>query len=459
MSEFDFDAVVIGGGSAGFAAARTLVSAGSRIAVVEGGTEVGGLCILRGCMPTKALLHAAELRQGIRAAEAWGIQASGVSVDLPALFARKDALIAGFAGYRRRQLEEGRWEFIRSRARFLDPHRIGFPDGRTLTARHFIIATGSEIAPAPVPGMADAGYLCSDSALRLDRLPESLVVLGGGAVALEFAQFFSRLGTRVTLLQRSGQLLRGLDADVAGELEAALRAEGITILTGTHLREVGVTGGRRWVRFEHSGRETSLDAEAVFHGLGRRPAVDLDLGLAGVELEPSGLIRTDARQRTTAAHIYAAGDCCGPHEIVHVAIQQGEVAARNILGAGQALDHRLLLGVVFTDPQVATVGWGEEAARQAGEDVVSARYPFNDHGKSMILGSGHGFVKLLAHRRTGQLMGGACVGPQGGELIHEVMVAMAARMTVGEFAALPHYHPTLAEIWTYPAEELAGLVG
>ncbi|MEN9677005.1 MAG: hypothetical protein RIS76_2901, partial [Verrucomicrobiota bacterium] len=166
MTEFDFDVVVIGGGSAGFAAARTLVTAGARIAVVEGGREVGGLCILRGCMPTKALLHAAELRQGIRAAETWGIVASGVTVDVARLFARKDELIAEFAAYRRGQLEQGPWEFIRSRARFSGPHQLELEDGRSVTARHFVIATGSEIASPPVPGLAEAGFLTSDSALR-----------------------------------------------------------------------------------------------------------------------------------------------------------------------------------------------------------------------------------------------------------------------------------------------------
>lgn len=459
MSEFEFDAVVIGGGSAGFAAARTLAAGGERIAVVDGGRDIGGLCILRGCMPTKALLRAAELRQEIRAAESWGITASEVTVDVAQLFARKDALIAEFADYRRRQLEEGRWEFIRARARFVGPHTLELGGSRSLTARHFLIATGSEIATPPVPGLAEAGFLDSDSALLLKRLPESLIVLGGGAVALEFAQFFARLGTRVILLQRSSHVLRGMDADLAGELEAALRDEGIQVRTGVCLKEVRAAAGLKWVRFEQGGETAEIGAAEIFHGLGRRPITDLNLEAAGVGLDPSGLIRTNSRQQTTAPHIYAAGDCCGPHEIVHVAIQQGETAARNILGAAQSVDHRLLLSVVFTDPQVATVGWGEEAAREAGEEVVSATYPFNDHGKSMILGTRHGFVKLLAHRRTGELLGGACVGPQGGELIHEVMVAMARRMTAAEFATLPHYHPTLAEIWTYPAEELAGQVG
>jgi len=459
VADFDFDAAVVGGGSAGFAAARTLSAGGARVAVVEGGKELGGLCILRGCMPTKALLHAAELRQAIREAEAWGISAGAVSVDTRQLMARKDALIADFAGYRRRQLEEGPWELIRGHARFCDPHTLEIGTQRRVTARNFVLATGSAVAPPPVPGLADCGYLDSDSALRLERFPGSMILLGGGAVALEFAQFFARLGTRATVIQRSAQLLRGTDPDVAAELEAALNDEGLEVFTETRLLDVRRDSEGVCVRFEQGGESRTVSAEAVFHALGRRPVTDLQLEAAGVALEASGLIRTNTRQQTSVPHIYAAGDCCGPHEIVHVAIQQGETAARNILGDSQSLDHRLLLSVVFTEPQVATVGWGEVAAREAGEDVLTASYPFNDHGKSMILGARHGFVKLIARRRTGEILGGACVGPQGGELIHEILVAMAARLTAAELAALPHYHPTLAEIWTYPAEEIAGMAG
>lgn len=456
MANYDFDAVVIGGGSAGYAAARTLASGGAGTAVIEGGPEVGGLCILRGCMPTKALLHAAELRHAIREAERWGITAKDVEVDLARLFARKDELIADFAGYRRQQLERGEFEFVRAHARFTDPHTLQLDDGRTVRAGHFVIATGSTVPPPPVPGLAEAGYLTSDDALWLTRLPESLVVLGAGAVGLEFAQFFARLGTKVTVIQRSGQVLRDADEDVARELEKALAREGITLFCGTRLEHAEKAGDGVRIHFRHGDESRCVDAETALHALGRTPATaSLNLTAAGVQLDGARIV-TDSRQQTSAPHIFAAGDCCGPHEIVHLAIQQGEVAARNILKTGPAeMDYRLLLSVVFTDPAVATVGLTEKTAKAAGHDVIAASYPFNDHGKSMILGCQEGFVKLLADRRTGELLGGACVGPEGGELIHEITAALAKRMTAAELAAMPHYHPTLAEIWTYPAEDLA----
>ncbi len=462
MSSLDFDAAVIGAGSAGYAAARTLAAAGWHVAVLEGGREVGGLCILRGCMPTKALLHAAELRHAIDDAAAWGITTGPVTLDPKVLYAQKDNLIEEFAAYRRRQLEDGPFTFIRARARFTDPHTLALDDGRTLTARHFVIATGSETAPVPLPGLVETGFITSDDAVQLRELPTSLIMLGGGAVGLEFAQFFARFGTRVTLVQRSVQLLRGTDFDVALELETALRREGITIHTGTELTGARKEGGLKQVTFRQGDRTETVSADEIFHGLGRRPFTrELGLELAGVGLLPSGHIRTDLHQRTDAAHIVAAGDCCGPNEIVHLAVQQGEVGATALLRprAPPSMDDRLLLTVVFTDPSVAVVGLSENEARRRGRAYTAASYPFNDHGKSQILGSCDGFVKLLADPVTGELLGGACVGPQAGELIHEIVVAIARRMTASELAALPHYHPTLAEIWTYPAEELADTIG
>jgi pyruvate/2-oxoglutarate dehydrogenase complex dihydrolipoamide dehydrogenase (E3) component len=458
MTNVDFDVAVVGAGSAGYAAARTLAAGGWKVAVVDGASELGGLCILRGCMPTKALLHAAELRQAFRHAEAWGIAASQVDVDVARLFDRKDVLIAEFARYRREQLEGGAFELIRGRAHFTGPHTLEIQGHRSIRARHFILATGSFIAPPPLEALRHAGYLSSDSALQITRIPESLVVLGGGAVALEFAQFFSRMGSLVSLVQRSPNILSGFDHDVADELEMALDREGIQIFTDTRLQDIRRRGQEKEVVFEEAGREVVLAAEEIFHGLGRRPATEgLGLENAGVRLRPSGHIETDACQRTTAPHIFAAGDCCGPHEVVHIAIQQAEIAAKNLLHAAVpvALDDRMLTQVVFTDPGVAVTGLTEREAAERHIAIRTAKYPFNDHGKSMILGCQDGFVKLIVAAGSGEILGGACVGPQAGELIHEVTVAIAARLSAAQFAAIPHYHPTLAEIWTYPAEELA----
>ncbi len=497
--KFDYDVAILGGGSAGYAAARTAASAGLKPVVIEGGHEVGGLCILRGCMPSKALLYAAEVRHLAQHGATWGLQPGRIGFDFKKVMARKAAMIEDFASYRRKQLEKGKFKFIRANARFVDEHtlelaesgvgsgtettrqRLGLrqssaalgladargkapegwrspkPGGNLVTARDFVIATGSVVSPPPLAALDDVGYITSDHALSLKKLPKSLIVLGGGAIACELAQFFARFDVQVTQIQRSPHVLREFDGDAGAVIETVFRREGIKLFTGTKLLNARRHGNRKVVEFERNGKRLQAEAEEILFALGRSPnTAGLGLENAGVKTE-NGRIVTNARMRTNAPHIYAAGDCTGPHEIVHIAIQQAEIAAHNIANPRRprAADYRLLTSVVFTDPQVATVGLTEKAATARKVPFLAASYPFNDHGKSLIMEALDGFVKLLANPKTGEILGGGCVGPVGGELIHEINVAMAKHMTVHEFAATPHYHPTLAEIWTYPAEELA----
>jgi pyruvate/2-oxoglutarate dehydrogenase complex dihydrolipoamide dehydrogenase (E3) component len=454
---FDYDLAVIGGGSGGYAAARTAAGTGLRTVVIEGGKEVGGLCILRGCMPTKALLYAAEVRHLAQYGALWGMKPGDVKFDWSAVMARKDGLIKDFADHRAGQLASGKFQFVRALARFTDPHTLALDNGQTLTAAHFVISTGSVVARPPLPQLAGVGYLTSDDALALKKLPKSLLVLGGGAVAVEFAQLFARFDVEVILIQRSTRLLKESDPDAATVLETVFRREGIQLYTDTQLVDAHRDGGRKVVTFLQQGKKTEARAEEILFALGRTPnTASLQLDKAGVATDKGRIIAND-RMQTSTPHIYAAGDCTGPHEIVHIAIQQGEIAAKNIANPERphTLDYRLLVGVVFTEPQIATVGLTEKEAKARGIPYLAASYSFNDHGKSLIMEARDGFVKLLAAPTSGEILGGACVGPVGGELIHEIVTAMAKRMTVRELAATPHYHPTLAEIWTYPAEELA----
>jgi pyruvate/2-oxoglutarate dehydrogenase complex dihydrolipoamide dehydrogenase (E3) component len=349
---------------------------------------------------------------------------------------------------------------VRATARFADSHTLELSTGKKLTARNFLIATGSRIAPSPVPGVHAADCMNSDTALELDRLPKSLVVLGGGAVAVEFAQFFARFRVKVTLIQRSSHLLHEFDADAAAELENVFRREGINVYTGTKLIEARNMAGQKEVAFEYAGQTVRVHADEIFFALGRVPNLaSLGLEKIGVEADATR-ISTNANMQTNLAHVFAAGDCTGPHEIVHIAIQQAEVAAHNIAHPDRmkTMDYRLITEIIFTEPQIGCVGLTEKKAGLLNIPYLAASYPFSDHGKSLIMEAKDGFVKLLADPKTGEILGGACVGPVGGELIHEIIAAMHKRMTVHELAAMPHYHPTLAEIWTYPAEELAGKV-
>ncbi len=457
MQEFDFDVAVIGAGSGGYAAARTASAAGLRTVVIEGGKEVGGLCILRGCMPTKALLYAAEVRHLAQHAEPWGIISGPVGFDFKKVMARKDAMVADFADHRAKQLNAGKFKFIRAMARFTDPHTLALSTGEKITAGSFVIGTGSVTGPLPEAYLEKIGCLTSDDALMLEKLPKSLIILGGGAVAVEFAQFFARFDVQVTIIQRGAHMLRDFDTDAAEVIEQVFRREGMTIYTGTQLTGATRNGNIRQISFTHDGKEMRVEAEEVLNALGRAAnTASLGLEAAGVKTE-DGYIVTDAEMRTSAKHIFAAGDCTGPHEIVHIAIAQGEIAAHNIARPQEPrkIDYRLLTSVVFTEPQIAAVGLTEKEAQARKVPYLTASHPFHDHGKSIIMEAKDGFVKLLADPKTGEIIGGSCVGPAGGELIHEIIAAMLKRMTAQELASMPHYHPTLSEIWTYPAEEIA----
>jgi len=459
---YDFDVCVIGGGSGGYAAARTARDAGLRVAIVDGSEKLGGLCILRGCMPTKALLHTADVLHTARhhAAEL-GLQIPDAGFDWKKVFQRKDILVADWAGYRAEQLEDERLHLVRKSARFANPQTLAFDDGTSLTAAHFIIATGSKVSPPPIDALGTIGCIDSDDALALEAPPQSMIVLGAGPVALEFAQFFARLDVKVTVIQRSPHLLSPFDTDAANVIETVLRREGVEVFTGTKLLDAATSAKGKSVTFVHQGETKTVTSETVLLAIGRSAnTATLGLENAGVETDKVGRILVNHRQQSSAPHIFAAGDCCGPHEVVHLAVRQGEISAHNIRHPDRPLemDYRLMISVVFTEPQVATVGLTEKHCQAEGIEYLMESYPFGDHGKSVIFNATDGFVKMIAHAQSGEILGAACVGPHGGELIHEVMVAMHSRMTVREFAQLPHYHPTLAEIWTYPAEDLADAI-
>ena len=300
---FDFDLAVIGGGSGGYAAARTAAAEGLRTVVLEGGKEVGGLCILRGCMPTKALLYAAEVMHLASHAEPWGIRAEEVSFNFAQVMARKDTMIKEFAGFREHQLGNGKFTFKRATARFVDPHTLELSAGERLTAGSFIISTGSMVAPSPVPQLNSLDFLTSDTALELQRLPKSIAVLGGGAVAVEFAQFFARFGVRVTLIQRSPHILHEFDGDAAQVIEEVFLREGMTVYTRTKLVDARKVGTHKEVAFEHQGKIVRVQAEEVFYALGRRPNIgSLGLEKIGVQVE----YRTDCDQSPDA-------DQCAPY--------------------------------------------------------------------------------------------------------------------------------------------------
>lgn len=458
MENRHFDFVVIGGGSAGYAAARTARETWENVAIVEDAEELGGLCILRGCMPSKTLIYSAEVLHLAQQAGKLGLKIPQASADMPAMHQRKLATIEDFASYRRGQLKDDRFHLIRDRARFVDEKTIVLENsGAHVTADHFVIATGSVPNTPGIPGLAETPHWTSDDVLDLDFLPESVIVLGGGIVACELAQFLQRVGSQVIQIQRSPMILREASTAAAEVVARVFRDEGIDLYTGTQLKSVEQDGDGVKVTFSHAGESHTVRAAFLLNALGRKPnTAKLGLEAAGVETGDDGQIRVDEMQRTSNPRIYAAGDVAGPHEIVHLAIMQAEVAAHHAAGKSpDPVNYDTRTGVIFTDPQIASVGITFEEAAERGLDVVSADYLFDDHGKSILMEARAGFVKAWADRATGKLIGAECVGKDAGELIHAIAVGVSLGATPAEMVKVHWYHPTLSEIWSYPLEDLA----
>lgn len=451
-SATEYDLCIVGGGSAGYAGAVTARDLGKSTVIVDGPGPLAGLCILRGCMPSKTLLRSAEVAQLVRRASEFGIVTQPPRIDAKAVVERKRRIIKDFADYRIEGIEQ--FPVIREAARFTGPETIE-AGGKIITAKRFLIASGSTIAVPPIPGLVEAGFVTSDDVLELESLPASVVVLGGGPTACELAQYLCRLGVATTMVQRSPTLLSDEDEDVARSLRGALERDGIAVVTGTTLVHVERSGDSKTVRFLHDGRERSVQAEEVFVALGRDP------NIAGLGLEAAGIdhgegIKVDAFLRTTNPRVYAAGDVL--HEswqLVHVAVHEGMLAVRNAFSSHPAkVDYSLQASrAVFTEPQVAVAGLTERDCQRLGIVYAIASYPFDDLGKGIATGRTEGFVKMLA-ARDGKILGVAIVGADASDLIHESIALLHFGANVRDVMEMPHLHPTLAEIMTYPAESL-----
>jgi pyruvate/2-oxoglutarate dehydrogenase complex dihydrolipoamide dehydrogenase (E3) component len=471
MSEQHYEFVVIGGGSAGYAAAALASRQGLKTAVIDGGKEIGGLCILRGCMPSKTLLESAARATSIRRAAEFGLRAEYHGPDGEAIRARKRKLIGEFASYRKEQLETGKFAFLRGKAHFVSAQELEVKmlDGGTLKVRGetFLIATGSAVNEIDIPGLCETGFMTSDDVLDSAHIPRSVVVLGGGAIGVEAASYYHGLGTRVTIVQRNEHLVKEMDCEVSEALAEAFRADGIEVLTGTELLRAEKTHEGKCVHLRQGTLERAVAAEEIIYALGRHPCTaSLRLANAGVQATKRGTIEITCSQQSSVPHIFAAGDACGPYEVVHLAIQQAELAARNAVRLVkkkpeplEEMDYALKLFAVFSHPEAASVGLTAQEASEMEISFVEASYPFAEHGKSVVRGETAGFVKLIAESRTRRIIGAAVIGPEAAELIHEISVAMYFKATAGDLAQVPHYHPTLSEIWTYPAEALAEFEG
>jgi dihydrolipoamide dehydrogenase len=439
-----YDVVVIGAGTGGYSAAFRASQLGLRVALVEREDRLGGTCLLRGCIPTKALLRSAAVMDTINRASTWGIKAAG-EPDWPKVleFERSivDKLVKGVTGI----ASHRGVDVIHGSARVLAGPAVEV-DGRGVEARHVVVATGSQ--PKLLPGVALSDHIVtSDQALWLDAPPASAVVIGAGAVGLEFASIFRSFGADVTLVEALPRLAPLEDEDVSKEIARAYRRRGILTAAGASVTEIKETGHGVDVAYEVDGAANNVMADLCLVATGRGPVTEgLGLAEAGVGLDERGFVQVDDRLRTTAERVWAIGDVAAtPLQLAHVAFTEGMAVAERIAGADvPPIDYRMIPRVTYCDPEIASVGIDEAQARADGHDVVTTKVDLRAIGKANILAEG-GFVKVVAGAGDGPILGVHMIGPQVTDLIAEAMLATAWEASPSDVARLIHPHPSMSE--------------
>lgn len=454
--ESSYDLTIIGGGPGGYVAAIRAARLGLKTAIVEEG-EMGGTCLNRGCIPTKALLHSAELFHQFGRAAEFGITASVRGFDYARMSGRKESIVTRLRSGVEALVRRGGATIIPGRARIAGEGRVEVSGATPALIRtgKTVIATGSRPSRPPIPGIDGPGTLDSDQVLALKDCPRRLVIIGGGVLGVEFATLFGLLGNEVAIVEMAGSLVPGLDLQVSGLLRKSLEAKGIKVFTGA--RVTGVSSGARVTCAFSVGEERlEVGGDAVIVATGRRPNVeDLGLETVGIALE-RGFIKVDGRMETSVRGIYAIGDVIGKWPLAHAASAQGIVAAENAAGRDRAMDHSIVPACIYSSPEIATVGLSEEAARAGGFDVGIGSFPVAANGKSMIMGEGEGLAKVVTDRGTGEILGVHLMGPRVTELIGEACVAMGLEATVEELSATIHPHPTVGEILMEAALDAEG---
>ena len=439
-----FDVFVIGGGGTGSEVAFSLArSSELKVALAER-DKLGGECNHYGCLPTKVMLRAAKIAALARDGVRFGVRIPEVTVDFAAVQRRAHAVIDAQSGEGAAPFERvGVTVFLRE-ARLIGDHHVELADGTRVEADRIVLATGTEATIPPIPGLADGPRWTNEEAIwGPSEPPASLAVIGSGAIGIEFAQIYARFGSKVTVLEALPTILPAEDEETAASLMPAFEEEGIALLPGVKITEAR-HGPDGWT-IDVEGRD-QLRADEVLVATGRRPMFDPhDLDAAGVELHEAGdPILTDTL-RTTNPSVWAAGDATGDLLFTHVGTYEAELVAKDILGHPEPRDYRVVPRVTFCDPEVASVGLTERQAREDGHDVVTAVVRLEDNERALIEGRTTGLVKLVAERKTGELLGGHIVGEEAGALIHEVVVLMAARTEVRAVAGAIHAYPTLSE--------------
>ena len=461
MADYDYDVLVIGAGPGGYVAAIRAAQLGLKVACAEARETLGGTCLNVGCIPSKALLHGSELfdEAAHGGMAKFGVKASKVELDLPALMGEKATAVKELTGGIEFLFKKNKVDWLKGMARFTGPNAVEV-GGKAVTAKNIVIATGSSVTP--LPGVTidnDAGRIVdSTGALALAEVPEHLVVIGGGVIGLEMGSVWRRLGAKVTVVEFLDALLPGMDGEVRKEAGKIFKKQGMELRLGTKVTGASVKGKAVTLALEPAagGATESLTASHVLVAIGRRPHTEgLELEAIGLDINKRGQIETDARFQTKVPGVWAIGDVIPGPMLAHKAEDEGIAVAENIAGGTGIVNHAVIPGVVYTMPEIAGVGLTEEAAREQGEIRVG-KFPMLANSRAKTNREPDGFVKVIADAKTDRVLGVWAIASVAGTMIAEAAIAMEFGATSEDIAYTCHAHPTHSEAMKEAAMAVTG---
>lgn len=436
--------LVIGGGPGGYVAAIRAAQLGAKVTLAER-AEIGGTCLNRGCMPTKALLHSSEVYELATNSADIGIIGRDVAVDWPRVQATRQSVSDKLTGGVRALMRANKVTVVEGEAKFTGPKTVKVGD-KTLNPDKIIIAVGSKPVMPPIPGLKECpACIDSTACLKLDHIPESLVVIGGGVIGVELGSVYRRFGSKVSVLELQDRILPQMDGELAELAAAQLVAEGMDLRTGAKVTRVDTTTNGAAVHAEIGGKDTVFEAEKVLVCVGRSPNLEgLGLDKAGIVVE-GGFIKVDKRLETSVPGVFAVGDCSGRLMLAHAAMAMGEAAAENAMGGEAGFNEDMSPACAYVGPEIAGVGYTEERAKELGIEYIVGRFPTSANGRSLVSGCTGGLIKVLAGPKFGEILGVHILAPSATELIEEAALAIRLEATLDELTDTIHCHPTVAE--------------
>lgn len=440
----DYQVVVLGGGPGGYVAAIRAAQCGLKVALVEK-DALGGTCLNRGCIPTKALLRSAEVYETVKKAKEFGIDTGSATIDIKAIFARKDRIVKQLVGGIKGLMQANKIEVYAGVGKVLNPNTIEIAQKegtKTITTEKLILATGSKPFVPPIPGAELPGVITSNEALELGCVPDSMVIIGGGVIGLEFAYLMQSLGSKVTIIEMLPRILPMADEEVVGVLVAALKKLGAVIYTDAKVKVISQQGAELLVEYELNNKIEKVTGEKVLISTGRAASFE---GIEILGLQGKKGIEVNEYQETAIPGVYAIGDVTNGIQLAHVASAQGIAAAENAAGQKSACHLDTVPSCIYTSPEVAWVGLTESQAREQYGEIKVGKFPFLASGKAMAYGETEGFVKIISDVKYGEILGVHIVGPHATDLISEGVLAKSMEATLDELGHAIHPHPTLSE--------------